>query len=228
MGFISPVPSQPESVDYLERVASLRDESIITGGHSKGGNLAVYSAAFSNGLSDRILKIYNNDGPGFPESVVMRDEFDAILPKVISIVPQGSVVGMLLEHREAYSIVKSSQKGLLQHDCFSWEVMGSSTVKLRSRSAESRLVDTTLSEWLTAMTPDERSTFVNALYEVLSATEAQTLSDLSADGIKLIKSFRGLDQHTKDVLNKALRELKEQARRTAKGFAAGLIQRTEQ
>lgn len=227
MSFISPVPSQPDSVTYLESVASLRGENIFTGGHSKGGNLAMYSAAFSRGVSDRILRIYNNDGPGFPESVVSCEEFDAILPKIISIVPQGSVVGMLLEHREVYSIVKSSQRGLLQHDCFSWEVMGRELVTLPSRNSESKLVDSTLSEWLTAMTDEERGTFVNALCEVLTATEAQTLSALSSDGIKLIKSIRGLDQHTKEVLNKALRELREQAKRSAKEFASGLIQRTE-
>ena len=46
MGFVCPVPSQELAVEYLEALAKESTDEYITGGHSKGGNLAVYAAAF--------------------------------------------------------------------------------------------------------------------------------------------------------------------------------------
>lgn len=211
MAFICPVPSQEEAVRYLRDVAAAYPYcDILIGGHSKGGNLAMYSAAFS-GLHGRITRVYNNDGPGFPDKIVDCTEFSAITPKIISIIPQGSVVGMLLTHNEEHVIVKSTQKGLLQHDAFSWETRSNGFVELRSRNLESRLVDKTLTGWISSLDDNERSQFVSVLFEILSSSGAKTLAELPADSFKILKSFASLDRETKSVLLKAVRELQNRA-----------------
>ena len=51
MGFLEEIPSQKQAVEYVARVArQYSDKTIRIGGHSKGGNLAVYSAAKSRGM----------------------------------------------------------------------------------------------------------------------------------------------------------------------------------
>ncbi len=125
MGFLTPVPSQHTSVKYVNGVADELVGSIMIGGHSKGGNLAVYSSVYCNNeIKKRITHIFNNDGPGFTNEIMSTDEYKTVSDRIKTIVPESSVVGMLLEHEEKYTIVKSTQVGILQHDAFSWEVLG--------------------------------------------------------------------------------------------------------
>lgn len=218
MACICPVPSQYDAVAYLELVAGLRSEGIITGGHSKGGNLAIYSAAFSRDIFDRIVGIYSDDGPGFPDDIIESAEYNAVLPKIKTIVPQGSVIGMLLGHKEEYAVVKSTQKGISQHDGFSWEVMGAGFVTLESRNKGSLIVDDTLSKWISSLSGDERKVFVASLFEILTASGIQSLDEIPSDALKLLKSLRVIPPQTKEVLGSALKRLKNQALETAKAF----------
>ena len=126
MSFLEVVPAQKEALVYVNKIAAKYDyKDIYIGGHSKGGNLAVYSAVYASECAKkRIVKIYNNDGPGFKQRLLETQKYKEISDKIITLIPQSSVVGMLLEHEESYQVVKSNQKGVLQHDGFSWEVMG--------------------------------------------------------------------------------------------------------
>ena len=149
MGFVFPVPAQELAVDYIEKIASRHSENMLVGGHSKGGNLAVYSAAFcSEAVQNRIEIVYNFDGPGFDEKVLQKDGYKRICNKVNTFVPQSSVVGMLLNHEERYIIVHSTQLGLLQHDLYSWSVQIDSFICLEAVDNTGRFIDYTLKAWI--------------------------------------------------------------------------------
>lgn len=210
MAFICPVPSQTDAVDYVNRIASERCENLILGGHSKGGNLAMYAAAFCD-CRDRIKQVYNNDGPGFPEKLSRTAELTTITPKILSIIPQGSVFGMLFVHNEEHVIVKSTNRGLSQHDAFSWEITATGIFELNSRNFESRLVDQTLTEWISSLDKDERRRFVKILFEILSSTGAKTIYELPSGTLKILKSFNNLERSEKRVLMKALSDLRRKA-----------------
>lgn len=217
MSFISPVPAQIEAVSYLESVASSLEGPIITGGHSKGGNLSVYSAVkCSPEVKERIKTAYSNDGPGFSSDFITSLDFENMRGKLRTIVPQSSVVGMLLEHEETYEVVKSTQNGLMQHDGFSWEVMGKSFVHLDTVTNESRLIDTTLKKWLNDMDTEQREAFVDSMFEALEATNAKTLTDLNSDKFKLVKAWSGLDIETRNIVKKSLRLLLKEGAKTIK------------
>lgn len=110
MSFSDLVPSQLDAVEYLENVAKDYDKKIRVGGHSKGGNLAVYAAAFCNEkIRNRIINVYNNDGPGFSEKVINSKEYKSILKKVHTYIPQTSIIGRLLNHEEETTILKSTE-----------------------------------------------------------------------------------------------------------------------
>ncbi len=208
MSFMHPVPAQLEAVSYLEEAASERRENIYVGGHSKGGSLAVYALAkCSPENKERIIRTYDNDGPGFNKDFMESLDYMNVRDKIQTIIPQSSVVGMLLEHEESYDVVKSSQNGLFQHDSLSWEVLGGSFIHLDTVTDESRFIDRTLKEWLDGMTMLEREQFVENLFEALSATNAKTLTDLNTDRKKLRKAWNGLDPESRSALFKCAKML---------------------
>ena len=57
------VPAQERAVEYLRRIAGSLQEMVRVGGHSKGGNLAVYGAVMCKEIHPWILQVYSNDGP---------------------------------------------------------------------------------------------------------------------------------------------------------------------
>ena len=203
MSFMHPVPAQLVAVRYLEGAAATLTGDFYVGGHSKGGNLAVYAAVKCDpSLKGRILSVFNNDGPGFNREFITGTDYQSMRGKLRTIVPQSSVVGMLLEHEETYEVIKSNADGLLQHNGFSWEVLGSAFIHLDTISSESRLIDTTLKSWLNQMTAAEREQFVDSLYNSLSAAGIRTLTDLSADKLKLMRVWGTLDPKARTLLLK--------------------------
>ena len=208
MSFMHPVPAQTEAMHYLEELASERDETVYVGGHSKGGNLAVYALAkCSHKTNERVKLAFNNDGPGFSREFMQSLEYESTREKIRTILPQSSVVGMLLEHEEKYEVIKSSQSGLLQHDPLSWEVLGAGFIHLDTIAADSKFVDQAIKEWLSGMSVAEREMFVEKLFESLAATNAKTLTDLNTDRKKILQAWNGLDAETRNTVFKYVKLL---------------------
>lgn len=208
MSFMITVPAQLEAVNYLRAAANAHGGDLYVGGHSKGGNLAVYSTVRSSpDVKERIKVTYNNDGPGFSDGFISAPEYQSVQSKIRTIIPQSSVVGMLLEHEERYEVVKSGQVGLLQHDPFSWEVLGGSFIYLNDITEESRRIDQTVRGWLSEMDMSQRESFVDAVYEALSSLGANTLTDISTDKLKLLRAWGKLDDNSKNIVSKTFKLL---------------------
>lgn len=206
MSVMDTVPSQKEALEYLNRVCELNPrKKLYLGGHSKGGNLAVYSAVHAGRrIQKKLIAIFNHDGPGFKESLVDTEDYRAVQERIVTFVPQSSVVGMLLEHEENYMVVKSSEKGLMQHDGFSWEVLGPAFVHLESVTQESRIADMAIRKVLGEMTDEQRMLFTNTLFEILESKRNRTLNDIREEGAKaflvMIKTYDNLDHETRRLL----------------------------
>lgn len=210
MSFISPVPAQHMAVEYVNHTIRAGRKKLRVGGHSKGGNLAIYAAVCcDNRIKRRILEVYNNDGPGFDRKFVESLAYQEMLPKIKTIVPENSVVGMLLEHEEDYMVVKSTQIGLLQHDLMSWQVLGTEFVTVEKVSRASSALKEKLGSWIDRMDLKKREEFVEALFSILKASGANTLSDVRADRFSsasaAFKMFRSMDKETRGMLIKILK-----------------------
>lgn len=224
LSFDCPVMAQRLAVEYLEQVGAVHRGKIRTGGHSKGGNLAVFSAVFARReVRERIIHAYSNDGPGFLPEVIASPEFQEMKSRIFTIVPQSSVIGMLLEHNEEFTVIESNlpdSVGLFQHDPFSWSVRGPSFVHLDDLSRQGKRHDEVMSRWLSGITKEERRQFTETLFGLLQSTGAKTLTDLSTDQLgKLttaLKTFKELDRETKDNIYKFVRTLIEAAVRNGK------------
>lgn len=206
MSFMSPIPAQTEAVEYLQSIAAAYpDRKIYVGGHSKGGNLAVYSAVKSRAdVNDRIAAVYNNDGPGFDRQFIDSEGYAKTRERIHTIVPQSSIVGMLLEHEDRYDVVRSTMNGLLQHNAFSWEILGSRFVRSDTVTAESKRIDRTLKRWLDEMPVEQRKKTVDSLYEILASTNVRTLTDLNADKLKLLRAWNSLDADSKKFIRRCI------------------------
>ncbi|MDR0589687.1 MAG: DUF2974 domain-containing protein [Spirochaetaceae bacterium] len=205
MSFSAAVPAQLEAVAYLEEMAKQIRGPLRIGGHSKGGNLAVYAAAFCHKkIQSRITAIYSNDAPGFHRTVMDSAGYRAIREKIISFVPQDSVIGMLFEHDDDYTVVKSTQAGLMQHDVYSWEVIHNDVVRLDRVTQGSRFIDRTLKEWIGSLDERRREQFTEALYAILSSTEAKSFPELGAGWLKnagiMIQSLKDIDEQTRELI----------------------------
>lgn len=188
MAFMPVIPAQQEAAEYLIQGAKQTEGPLLCGGHSKGGNLAVFAAASCpDTVRSRIQAVYNNDGPGFDREVLKSKGYLGVSDRIHTFLPQSSVVGMLLDHEEDYTVIHSTQNGLLQHDPYSWEVMGPGFVQVKSVSASSQIIDRTLKNWISGMNSSEREEFFNNLYQIFSATDAETLNDLP---VCWLKNFR--------------------------------------
>lgn len=205
MCFLPVVPAQEESVRYLAEVAKNHKGPLICTGHSKGGNLAVYAAVHSEkSVRKRIVHVYNNDGPGFGRSLELDHNYLEMKPAIRNLVPQSSLVGMLLEHGNDYTVVKSRQTGLLQHDGLSWEILGDSFVKEKELSKESKRTDRTVNQWIRDMTPEQREELAQAIYQLFSVEGAKTLTDLVAARKKWLAHSKQLDPKVHEIIQKTL------------------------
>ena len=205
MSFMLPVPAQISAAEYFGRVAKDTNGKFYLGGHSKGGNLAVFAAVNAPEESkDKIITVFNNDGPGFDKEFIESNKYTELKSKIRTIVPQSSVVGMLLEHEEDYEVVKSTATGILQHQGHTWEVMGGNFLHLDTVTENSKLVDEKLKAWLGAMTPEEREAFADTVFDTLSATNAKTLTELTSEKVKLVKAWNSLDASTRSVILKCI------------------------
>lgn len=210
MAFTCPVPAQRSALAYLEAVAGEVSGPLLLGGHSKGGNLAVYAAAFCPpALEERILAAYNFDGPGFDESVLQTEGYRRVCHKVSTFVPQSSIVGMLLGHEEKYTIVHSTQtNGILQHSVYTWEVLRDRFSQLETVTSSSRFLDLTLKEWISRMDAHQREAFIDTMYAILTQNNAKTLGELSESPFStarlVLTSVRHLDEPTRKAVTGAM------------------------
>lgn len=167
MSFMMPVPAQQSAVEYVEQTAKGLFKKYCFGGHSKGGNLAVYSGVFCNPkLQKRITKIYNFDGPGFNRKMIDDEAYKRIEERIETFVPEKSIVGLLMEHEETYKVVESTEFAILQHEGFSWVVDRDAFVLADEVNKYSKSLSLSLKAWLAEMKPEERKEFVDAFFDV--------------------------------------------------------------
>lgn len=209
MTFSDSVPSQRLAAGYIRELTTAISAPIRLTGHSKGGNLAVYAAAAATPeIQDRILGIYNQDGPGFLEHITASAGYRRILPKIHTYVPQSSVIGMLLNHPEDYTIVRSKQVGLMQHDPYTWEILGGGFITLNRLTPDSLFWEQTFREWLKGMTPEERNRFFDALFQLLQTENATRPLDIMKPGnLKTYIRTLSTNEETRRILYRVLFQL---------------------
>ena len=209
LSFMTHIPSQIEGLKYIKKISKEYTQKMHLGGHSKGGNIAVYSAVFCpKKIQSRIIDITNHDGPGFDKTIIETEGYKRILNKIYTYIPQSSVIGRLLEHEEKYKIVKSVQKGIMQHDIYSWQLLGTKFIKSNEITNGSNMINETVRNWLKSTTPEQRKNFINVMYEVVTTTKAKTFKDFTASFAKnigiILKTYKNIDEKDKKMIGQMI------------------------
>ena len=191
IGCLTETRGQELAVSYLDRIAQALDAPIRVGGHSKGGNFAIYAASFCRPeIQDRIISVYSNDGPGFRKEVTEMPGYLTVLPKLCKIVPDTSMIGMLLADKAARRVVRSSAFGILQHDALSW-----STERDRLEPAEpselGKLLNNVLASWIDGMDDNLRNSVTDTIFDAFEATGADTFHEIAQQKWKSAEAVLG-------------------------------------
>ena len=207
MLFVSTTAGQASSCDYLSKV-SRRWRHIYVCGHSKGANLALYSTLHvNNHVQRKIEKTIGFDGPGLIEDINEIDSFERIIKKVTFYVPDTTIIGALFDHYEEVKVVKSTEKGLYQHDVFSWEVLGTDFVYVDDRTEESKHIEQKIKKMISEIDEATRLRLVNEGYKILSSDTADTLTKLYGEKIRIIKDYLASDPSVQKAYKKIFLEI---------------------
>ena len=179
MSFRPMIPSQALAKQYLQDVLMTHGGPVRVSGHSKGGNVAVFAVSQSAPvIRDRVLEVYNQEGPGFSAEFLENPGYQAILPKIRTYLPQGSMIGVVLYRAEPVIIVQSHETGIMQHDPFSWDIRGTAITRMEALNANSRFFRLTMENWLAGLGMEDRVRLVNMLYDLLTSGDVEVMDDI--------------------------------------------------
>ena len=210
LAFKKEVKAQKDALSYLEEVmekaggtglSSLRKKTeFFCGGHSKGGNLAIYAAAnLEKKLFKKLARVWNFDGPGFLKENLQQKNFQAALKKTETYFPQESIVGMLFEHPADFKVLKSKSKNILQHDPLQWQTNPQDFELCEKLEESSIFLNDVFNDWFVTLSVEQREQIVEVLFGVLESTKADTNTELAENwgknGLLIVKSLSKLDKN---------------------------------
>lgn len=209
-----PVPAQKDALLYIDEVSKAFDSQIKIVGHSKGGNLAIYTAVnCGSEVQSKISQIYNFDGPGFSADFFKKPEYLAIESRLFNFYPELSIVGMIFHHPQKFEIVKSDGFAVLQHDPLTWQILGPDFETQKDFAEESKFFYKTLNEWVENLNSSQTKEFVTALWDIIMASGAKSLTELQKNtfisGAKMFAKLTSLDKETKREVKVVLDLLKD-------------------
>ena len=194
-----PVPAQLDALEYLKKAAAEYDGKLIVGGHSKGGNLAVYASVNAQReIQDRIVHVYSNDGPGFTDEFYKNDGYAEISDRITTILPYYSTVGVLLK-QGSYTVVKCGRAGPASHDGYFWETQPDGFVQADSLSKSSLAMMQGISELVHDTDDSELQDFIDDFFGILESTGATSLSDFTEMKLKNALKLAGSMGYDKSV-----------------------------
>lgn len=212
LSYLKKIPSQTLSLSYFKKVAKKTKGKVILGGHSKGGNLAVFSACLAPFyLKRRIESVYCHDGPGFLDENINAKKLSYISSKLKKTVPQMSLVGLLFRNCENFTIIESKAFGIFQHNPFSWQVEKNSFKTCKEINVFAKTTADRINSWLKNTETEKIKLLVDRVYEVVSASGAKTYFELfdnkNSSLKKIYKAIKDTDPEVREIVKSLIKVL---------------------
>ena len=215
MTYMDHVPAQKRAASYLQHVMKEFPKGrFLVAGHSKGGNLATYACSYlPDSLFERVDAIYSYDAPGLNKAIIETEGYQRTSPNIRRFVPQGSIVGMMLEVPEPTTIVKSrALGGFAQHDAFTWEIKDYSFVTVSETSPDSQQTDLTLKQWVRETSAEERKKFFDTFFGIFLDAGITSINDLTdlkqlAKAKEILQNAQDLDPTEREMLERLAKQL---------------------
>ena len=209
LSFMQQTGAQSEALRYLNENAGRFPQYLRVSGHSKGGNLAVYAAAFCKPeVRSRIIQVLSYDGPGFREEIVETPEYRSILPRIRSYIPESAVIGMLLNNNIEHTFIRSNVSGIMQHFAYNWEIQRNAFVTVSKLSKNSEVLNNAITLWLEQLSDEDRKELVDTVFSVFGASEKETFHEIKAHKLSsypaMLKALSKLSPEQQKLVIEAL------------------------
>lgn len=213
LSYSFPTESHRKAVEYLNKNFTFGIQKLIVGGHSKGGNLALAAAMGCNPIvRHKIQTIYNVDGPGLLDKQFRSRKFKRLLPKYKHIIPQESVVGIIL-HNTNDIVIHSTDIGVMEHNIAGWEV-NQTTFKRDKLCNFSKELSKGLLGIIDSYSDEELKSAIMNVDKICQKANVVSLLDFKEDYRKIISFIKAcscLDAESKhliyDILNVVIRSV---------------------
>ena len=210
LSYMQQTSGQQRAVSYLNDAFDGSECPIRLGGHSKGGNFAIYASLFCDEkIRERIVDIYSFDGPGFRDEVLDSEIYKAMLPRIQCFIPEASIVGMLLGSGSDPKIVKTSVNGIKQHYAYYWELARNRFLLADKLKKSGEVINKAISGLLSDFSDTERAIFTESLFEILKAPDKETLKELNKlrSYPSIIKAISRLRPEQQAVMKEAFKKI---------------------
>ena len=210
--YMTPMDAQIEAAEYLKEICEQWDGEVVIAGHSKGGNIGTYAAmCLPDEYKEKIRCVYCFDSPGFLPKIVAGEDYKKIIDKVISYMPQGSVVGMIMYNLGKISVVKSNGKGFMQHSVATWQILGKEFIYENKFEQGSLIFNECTKKWITEIESDKIEEFIHRIFFILKSGNMETFTEMSS-GMpqaisKILKTYSDMDKNSKKMLRDTLKEM---------------------
>ena len=210
MSYMMPVPAQQSAVDYVNQTVKGMFRKYYIGGHSKGGNLAIYSGVFCEPrIQKKLIQIFSFDGPGFNRKMINDPAYKMVQDKILAFVPEESVVGLLMEHEEDYIVVQSEGVSLLQHEGFTWRISRDNFELADELNPSSKNMSVALKNWLQKVSPEERKSLVDTFFSLFEKADIHDFAELLDMDAKttasLIKAVATVPKQERELAGKLIK-----------------------
>ncbi|GMA34446.1 Mbeg1-like protein [Demequina litorisediminis] len=174
------VDAQRRAAGYLRDHLASQRRAVRVGGHSKGGNLAIFAAmSVPAPLLEVVIAVYDNDGPGLSPEVGDDESLARLSGRIHSFVPEFTVVGMLFARKEAHrTVVVSDSRGIMAHHPMTWQIDGDAFVEADDVSEGAAIVNAGVAEFIESAAPADRRAFTAGFFDALGSGGAVLLSDI--------------------------------------------------
>ena len=205
-----PTKSHLIASKYVSDTLNKNNCNIYLCGHSKGGNLALVSALrLLPSKKGKVKKIYSFDGPGIPDDIFKSMDYNMIKDRLINIIPNYSIVGVLL-YQENLNVIKSDAIGIMQHEISSWKIEDDHLLRCEESSLSKEL-DVSIKVWLIKTTREERRQIIDEVFDIFVKSGIKTTDDIKENKIKsvnmLLKNLNGFSKETRTLFNNYMKML---------------------
>lgn len=198
-----PILSQRKAINYVNKYFWFGNKKIILGGHSKGGHLAVVASMGANYfIKRRIIRIYNNDGPGLRMEQINSKSYKYISNKIKNIIPNYSFFGLMLNHTGSLIVIKSSKRSFWAHALNTW-VVDDKKLKRAKLSDFSYRLNKGMKTWINQYDDKVREKVVKALFLVFDRANVESIVDIMDNKkliFKLIMEYNSVDKEVRDIM----------------------------
>lgn len=208
------IPAHRSAMTFLEDHLPNLSGRITVSGHSKGGNLALYSAVQSStSLREKIAELLLLDSPGLMKSLLEKPSYQELKAKMIVIRPQDSVVGVMLYWDRPAQLVAAEGIGFAQHNALTWEVdLAANDFAYEDQPTElSQRLEETFQEWIETLPNQELKQVCDLVFDTILDSGIESLDDIGIQALpqigQVLQEFGNLSDKQKKVLQDGFNQL---------------------